>query len=53
MVFAKAYQEWFTKADEIGEEGMKKMKDERDRLRSMLDEPIPAIMDVKLDGGKK
>jgi hypothetical protein len=53
VVFAKAYQEWFTKADEAGEEGMKKMKDERDRLRGMLDEPIPAIMDVKLDGGKK
>lgn len=45
VVFAKAYQEWFTKADEAGEEGMKKMKDERDRLRSMLDEPIPAIAD--------
>jgi len=53
MVFAKAYQEWFTKADEIGEKGLKKMKDERDRLRSMLDEPIPAIMDAKLGGGEK
>lgn len=47
MVFEKAYQEWFTKADEAGEEGMKKMKDERDRLRSMLDEPIPAIVATK------
>ena len=52
VVFAKAYQEWFTKADEAGEEGIKKMRNERDRLRSMLDEPIPAIMDVKLGGGK-
>lgn len=49
MVFEKAYQKWFTKADEAGEEGMKKMKDERDRLRRMLDEPIPAIAYSKED----
>lgn len=49
MVFEKAYQEWFTKADEAGEEGMKKMKDEIDRLRSVLDDPIQAIVSSKDD----
>lgn len=53
MVFEKAYHEWFTKADEAGEEGMKKMSDERDRLQSMLDEPLAAVADVgaMLSGG--